>query len=148
MISIFGITSIFIAIISIAVIILHNRIMKRRTPVDIYMAELEELVRQRMEMLYKISTPGTDLNQLCANYIDLDFNAILDVLPDINDAFNISEEKHTTDTTALDENADIINKTTDTLNQAIKYYNDYISKSPTEIAMAKILGLEEVEPVI
>ncbi|MCL2571851.1 MAG: LemA family protein [Defluviitaleaceae bacterium] len=47
--SIFGFISMFIAVVSVAAIVLHYKIMKRRAPVDIHMEELEELMRQRQE---------------------------------------------------------------------------------------------------
>jgi len=147
MISIFGITSIFIVIVSVAVIILHNRIMKRRTPVDTYLAELEELIRQRMEMLYSIAIPGSELHELCTHYIDLDFNSLLHAYPDITNAYDHAEEKYSTTPTALEENAEAMHTTTQALNKAIETYNNYITKSPTEAAMAKILGLKKEEYV-
>jgi len=47
--SIFGFISMFIVVVSVAAIVLHYKIMKRRAPVDIHMEELEELMRQRQE---------------------------------------------------------------------------------------------------
>ena len=142
MISVFGVTSIFIVMVSVTVIILHNRIMKRRTPVDIYVAELEDLIRKRMEMLYEISIPGTKLHELCTYYIDLDFDTILNGLPEITHAYTHADERYETAPTALDENTTTIQQTTNSLNHAVKDYNDFITKSPTEVMLAKILGLE------
>ena len=147
MVSIFGVASIMVVIVSIVVIILHNRIMKRRAPVDIMFDELEELMRQRLEMMYEISVPGSELHELCHYYIDLDFDTVLSVYADICEAYDNAEERYEVAPTAMDENWAGIRLSTETLNKAIQEYNAFITKSPSEMMMARVLGLKAAEPI-
>ena len=160
MISIFGIISITVAILSIAAIVLHNRVMGKRAPVDTYLAKLEELAHDRIEMLYQYSRPGSELRELCDEYIDQDLESILKALPEIDRAFDDEKEagnlviseplvEDDPDTDAdeyvtmagLESNANAIRETTVALNQAIEIYNDYITTRPLEKLMAMVLGL-------
>ena len=165
MISIFGIISIMIVMISVAAMVIHNRVMKKRTPVDTHLAELEDLVRDRVEMLYRCSRPGSELRALCDQYIDLDFESIQKALPDIGMAFDdaweagnlitdapfkedsASAADHNITIATLDNNAQAIQETTAALNQAIDSYNDFITNRPHDILMAHVLGLTTVEPL-
>ena len=164
MISIFGIVSIAIALISVAAIVLHNRVMGKRAPVDAHLTQLEDLLRDRMEMLYRYSRPGTQLYELCEQYIDLDLESILKALPDIGRAFDEAwdtgnliiteplddepepQQDDYVTMAGLESNAHAIQETTAALNQAIKNYNSFITDRPPEALMAKVLGLTTEEP--
>ena len=161
MISVFGIVSVVVALLSVAAIILHNRIMRKRTPVDTHFAELEELLRIRVEMLHDISTPGSSLQGLCDECVTLDVGSMLNALPYINTAFDCEKEAEmpshdespeedeeedfaSADITVatLEENTEAINAATEALNQAINDYNSYIASSRPVTIMALILGLK------
>ena len=134
MISIFGVISVVIAILSVATIVLHNRVMGKRTPVDTHLAALEDLLRERIEILYQTSYPDSELYTLCTQCIDLDFNDIIKALPHIDRASFDCEEVHT-------DNAKAISETTAALNHAIEEYNKYITGRFPAVFMASILGL-------
>ena len=144
MISIFGIVSILIALLSIAAIVLHNQVMNKRAPVDTYLAELEDLLRDRIEILYHTSSQHTELHVLCDQYIDLDMPAMLKALPYIHRAA-YDADLHTS--TTITQNAEVIQETTAALNQAIEAYNGFITGRPPMAAMAFILGLTTEDPV-
>ena len=159
MISIFGIVSMITVLVSVAAIVLHNRIMGKRAPIDTQLAALEDLLRNRVEMLYHYSRPGTELHALCDLYMDLDLESILQALPDIGRAFDDAIEAgnliireplddNPTPTSdnyvtmaKLEDNAQAIQEATITINQAIKSYNNFITSRPLEMLMARILGL-------
>jgi len=164
MISIFGIVSIVIALISVVAIVLHNRVMNKRTPVDTYLEELEVLLRDRVEMLHGSAAPGSRLRSLCDQCTYLDFESILEALPDVNEALDDAKEAgdliisgsfkddfeaaaaENITFTAIDENAQKIQETITALNQSIENYNSFIA-SRLGVLMAQILGLEAEDPV-
>jgi len=164
MISIFGIISIAIAVLSVVAIVLHNRVMGKRTPVDTLSAELESLLRDRVEMLHQYSRPGSELRELCDMCIDLDLESMLKALPEIGRAFDdereagnliISEPLEEYPEAAmdnyvsmakLDNNTQAIQEATLSLNQAIDAYNDFITNRFPAVFMAQILGLNTEEP--
>ena len=163
--SIFGFVSVLIAVISVAAIVLHNRVMGKRAPVDTHLARLEDLLRDRVEMIYRYSRPGSELRGLCDEYIDLDFESIIKTLPDIGRAFEDEKEAGNliisepldddldpeaddyVTMAGLESNAQAIIETTTTLNQAIESYNSFITGRPQEILMARVLGLTTKEPL-
>ena len=165
MISMFGIISIAVALVSILAIVLHNRVMKRRTAVDYLTEELETLLRDRLGMLHRYSRPGTQLRELCDVYMDLELESILFALPEITAAFEdakeagslvISEpleeepeqpEASYVSMARLESNADAIFEKTEALNQAIEVYNAFITHRLPEGLMARVLGLEVQELV-
>jgi len=142
--SLFGFVSLFIVVISIAAIVLHNRVMKRRAPVDVHLEELEELLRRRVEILYTLSQVDTKLRDLCIQCVDLDFETIANSIADINEAYN---QEQSSDSQCLEENWQKINDTTTALNNAIEAYNTFISKNPSGATMAQILGITKEEPI-
>jgi len=141
MISIFGIISIVVALLSVAVIILHNRVMAKRTPVDTYLADLENLIRERLNNLYNESHPGTELQALCGQYMDLDLNSMIKALPDIDRACEDEPDINEHEITLS------ISKTTETLNQAIEAYNSFITGSLPVKLMAFALTLTTEETI-
>jgi len=90
--SIFGFMSLFVVVASVAVLVLHYRLMRRRAPVDVHFAHLEEQLRQWTENLYSISPAGSDLRILCDRCIDMDFAGLLLTAPEIYEAFNQASE--------------------------------------------------------
>jgi len=86
MISVFGVVSFVVAAICIIVIFQQSRVMTRRTPVDQGLSDLEALVRQRLELLYTLSPPDTELFFLVDQCIDKDFDTILNSMPLIEEA--------------------------------------------------------------
>jgi len=139
MISVFGIVSVAVALISVVIIILHNRVMSKRTPVDTYLTELEDLLREKIEILYHASLPGTELQVLCNQCIDLDLSSIINAMPDIDRASmaDLHEYEH--------ESNRAIQETTEALNQAIKAYNSFITGSLPVVLMSRILALTTEE---
>ena len=140
MISAFGIISIAIALASVTIIVLHNRLMLRRTPVDSYMAALEELLRESLERLFNASPPGSDLQNLCGNCMDLGLNDIIQALPDISRACTpgLCDEQ---------EKLHAIRETAEALNQAIRDYNSLITGSLPMKLMAQALSLTTEEAI-
>ena len=157
MISIFGIISVLVAFFSIAAIVLHNRVMSKRTPVDTYLTQLEDLLRDRLVALYHLSPHDSELHDLCDQYMDLDLSAIAGALPDIHRAskadlhINAPEEWEAQESSdrleTLAQNAEAIQETAAALNQAIQVYNGFITGRPPMAAMAYILGLTVEEPI-
>ena len=146
--SFIGIISIPIVLASVAALVLHARVMRKRAPVDTQMEELEDQLRQRLEIIYTISAPGTVLYELCNGCIDLEFTRILESMPDINDALEAEKKQCESQTVQeLDSNADIIQTTIQNLNQAVDEYNNFIQARLPDVLMARVLGLENVEPV-
>ena len=141
MISIFGIVSVVIALISVAIIVLHNRVMAKRTPVDTYLAELEDMLRDRIENLYHASHPDSELRDLCGQCVDLDLSNMLKALPDIDRACAAGSH--------IDEHAHPqgMGETIKALNQAIEEYNRFITGNLPVVLMAQALGLKVEEPV-
>jgi len=138
--SVFGFVSLFIVVISVAVIILHYRLMRKRAPVDVHFDQLEELLRQWIENLYHISPVGSGLYNLCDQYIDLEFSDILSAMPEIHDFCEQEQQDSST-------NIATINDTISALNRAISEYNAFIAKTPATVLMAHILGLKTMEPI-
>jgi len=136
MISVFGIISVAVAVVSVVSIMLHNRVMKMRAPVDAYLAALEDLLRERIDTLLRESFADSELRRLCGNAVDLELNEMIKALPDIDRAASL--DMHT----AEQENAIAIRETTEALNQAIEEYNRYITGSLPVVLMAQALGLE------
>jgi len=151
--SIFGFVSLFIVVVSVAVIVLHYRLMRRRAPVDFHFDRLEELLRQWIEDIYIISPAESDLHSLCDYSIDLESSDLLSIIPEINDAFTQTQGDRVRQANPQDEPQPPdqikanINHTINALNQAIAEFNIFITKHPPAILMAKVLGLEAVEPV-
>jgi len=141
MISIFGIASVVVALASLAVILLHNRIMNKRAPVDAYFAELDDLLRDRIENLYHSSSPDTKLHDLCSQYMDSSLSDMITALTEIDRA--VAAELHTEE----HETAQTIYEAIAVLNQSIDEYNRYIAGSLPVALMAQVLGLAMVEPV-
>ena len=137
MISIFGIVSVAVALTSVVILALHNRVMSKRAPVDEYFAALEALLRDKIEDLYQASQPDSRLHSLCGQYIDLDLNEIIKALPEIDRA-NFAE-------IIIEEQA--IHEAANALNQAIEAYNRFITGSLPVVLMAHILALTAEEPV-
>ena len=145
MISMFGIVSIVIVLVSAAAIVLHNRIMKKRAPVDMYLEELEEQLRKRVEMLYHASPRDSDLYSLCDQCIDLDLSGLLNAMPDIDTALEDYPPTSDDEISALEENTQAIQSTEQALNQAIESYNDFITRPIAGRFMALVLGFETEE---
>ena len=144
--SFIGVISIPIVLVSVAALMLHARVMRKRAPVDIYMAELEDQLRERLEMIYAISTPESMLHELCNGCIDLEFTHILKSMPDINDALEAERGFHESQAVhELDSNAETIRTTNQNLNQAVDEYNNFIQARLHDVLMARVLGLETVE---
>jgi len=145
--SLFGFISLFIVVVSVAVIILHYRLMKRRAPVDVHFGQLEELLRHWLENLYQESPEGSELYYLCGQCIDLELNGLLSAAPQIVEAYNHAAYS---ETEPQDQNAEIaaIRETIKALNLSIAAYNAFITKSPAAALMALVLGLKTVEPVV
>jgi len=140
--SIFGLISLFVALVSVSVIVVHSRIMRKRAPVDIHFATLEELLRVRIELLYNASPQDSELNEICATCVDLDYDTIVSVLPSIK--ANMEDEPPTED---MEANTTDINSTIEALNTAIETYNEAITKKSSAALMAMALGLETLETV-
>ena len=148
MISLFGGISVAVAAVSVAIILLHNRVMSRRSPVDEYLYELEEALRQRADLLYDISAPDTELRALLDEYADRDFAHLLYAMPYIEDA--LAEENPETDAAAqdvLDKTARAVDENMAALDKAIEKYNAFITTRRIEGLMAKVLGLTVEEPI-
>jgi len=141
MISIFGIISVVIAVVSVTIIVLHNRLMLKRAPVDTYFTSLEDLIRERIENLYSQSHPDSELRAICAISVDFNLNGMIEALPDIDMA---SEKERAIDDK---ESCQIIRETTEALNQAIEGYNRLITGSLPMKLMAQILALTTEETV-
>ena len=147
--SFIGVISIPIVLVSVAVLVLHARVMRRRAPVDAYMAELEDQLRERLEIIYTIGPQNTVLHELCAGCIDLEFTDILKSMPDINYTLEAEIQSHESATVdELDSSTEIIHTTTQNLNHAIDEYNNFIQNRLPDVLMARVLGLETVEPVL
>jgi len=132
--SLFGFLSLFIALLCVAIIILYHRIMSRRTPVDMYFAQLEDLLRDKAELLYKLDP--TKYGDLYDKSLVLSIEDLLSALHDIN-------EEHE----SLAENASTLIKTKESLLKAVDDYNAFITSNPHTILMSKILGIEVIEKV-
>ncbi|MCL2360332.1 MAG: hypothetical protein FWC73_00800 [Defluviitaleaceae bacterium] len=130
--SIFGFVSLFIVVLSVAIIVLHYRVMKRRAPVDTYFTELENLLRQRIELLYAINP--VELSDLYDQSITIELSSLLAAIAEID-----VEHK------SLEENSAAIDETRESLSKAIGDYNTFIAAKPHTILMAKILGLAVIE---
>ena len=155
MISMFGIISVVVALISIAIIVLHNRVMIKRAPVDTYSAALEDLLRQRIEVLIHACRIDTELYALCHKCVDLDLYAMAEALPDIDRAcvMDLHEEDDDTEEYApvdwewLTDNSQAIEENAAALNQAIEEYNNLVTGSIAGRMMALILGMTAEEPL-
>ena len=139
MISIFGVVSVITAVTSITIIVLHNRLMLKRTPVDTYAAALEDLIRERIEGLYHTSPPESELHDLCSLYVDLGLNDMIMALPEIDRACESS--------LLDDESASAIQETTEALNQAIQDYNNLITNNLPMKLLAQVLTLTTELPI-
>jgi len=139
MVSIFGVISIIIAVVCISIIVLHNRFMLKRTPVDNYFTALEDLIREKLEGLYHSSAPESKLRDLCSLYVDLDLDSMLKALPEISKACEPDIQD--------DESAKAIHETAEALNQAIQDYNKLITGNIIMKLMAQALTLTTESPI-
>jgi len=144
MISIFGVVSVIIAVVSVAIIVLHNRLMLKRTPVDAYFTALEDLIRDKIEDLYHTSPPESELRDLCSLYVDLDLDSMLKALPEISRACESGLECNIS---GSDESAKAIQETTEALNLSIQEYNALITGSIPMKLMAQMLTLTTESPI-
>jgi len=149
MVSIFGFVSLFITIVCVAAIVLHSKVMRRRAPVDTHMAQLEDLLRLRVEIMYNLSPVDSPLHELCAQCVDADFANIMATLPSITETYQQAYRDATWDEihNDLQENTESIEETITNLNQVIEKYNNYITANSSGMTMAWILGLSTEEPL-
>ena len=139
MISIFGIASISVAVASVVFIMLHNRVINKRAPVDAGFAALEDLLRGRIEALLSTSEPGSGIHQLCGDVVDMELHEMIKALPEIDRAVEL--ELHIDD----DGNMAEIYEAIVALNLVVEEYNRYITGSLPVVFMAQILGITTEE---
>lgn len=132
--------SVAVALICVAIIVLHNRVMNKRTPVDEHLAALEDLLREKIENLYNTSHADSELRVLCGQCVDLDLNSMLKALPDID---IVADDLQTNDYEANQK----IQETIAGLNQVIDEYNRFIIRNLPVNLMAQALGLTAEEPI-
>jgi len=127
----FGMASAMILVASVLMLIFHFRLMKKRSPVDIEFAKIDELLRIRLDMLFQQENADAfDLletlhfsktSQLVQNWHNLQIG-------EANEAF----EQNKKDIAAAINN----------YNQYVIAYNAYISKYPGS-AIALLTGLRK-----
>jgi len=121
----------------------HSRVMGKRAPVDVLYAKLEDLLRERIELLYDAAPQDSELFGICESCVDLDYNAMVSALP----AIILSMDDAAVGSEDLDNNAIEITTTVESLNTAISVYNETITRKPSAALMAMALGLGEEDSV-
>jgi len=106
--------------------------MKKRAPVDLLLSELEDLLRERIELLYAINPTG--FYELYDNSLVLELEGLLSSLSTFD-----------TEHDSLAENTKSISKNKENLAKAIDDYNNFITAKPHTTLMAKILGLQSIK---
>ena len=124
MISFFGIISVVVFTASVAAMVLHFNVMKRRAALDNALAQLDDLLRERLELLYE--TESNEIRKQCEAAAALETRELLRHFPA---PYN-------------DETANA----TEALNTAIETYNVYIATFPAK-QMAAVLGLAQEKKV-
>ncbi|MCL2386988.1 MAG: hypothetical protein FWC89_05470 [Defluviitaleaceae bacterium] len=138
-ISIFGVVSFLILVVSVGALILHNKIITRRAAVDEALAAVDNLLHEQLETLYEtaITHPDSqDFLELCEDYAALQTRELLIALPELQE-----EAAHFLPPPE-DEKKEALTQAVKTLNTAIDIYNAFITKFPAQL-MASILTLEQ-----
>ena len=148
MISALGIASLAVLLFCVGALILHFRVMQKKSRVEGHFADLDNLLRDRLELVMDLcadSTPGeVELAALCESYVDGDVRDIIKALPKLRKAIDSFEEIFASDeyihnTGALEDAAQDYNAALDT-------YNGFIANYPGKL-MAQALGLAPEKPL-
>jgi len=133
MISISGVVAGVIFLISVGALILHRKVMVRRGALDDAYARLDELLRERLGIIYENAAQQnvTEVCRLCEPFFSLETRELLK-------AFDKVKMEN------AEVLAEIVAETDEAIanfNESVSVYNAYIAKFPAR-EMAKILGLE------
>jgi len=130
-----------IFVLSVSAMVLHFKVMKRRGAVDESLAVLDNLLRERIEIIYEMTegAPETDeLREKCAEFSAYDTRRLINSIFEIDEAAEILTE----DRNFLDENIIETEQARAAFNDIINAYNAYIAIFPARI-MAFFLGLSQ-----
>lgn len=136
MIPILGIISLVILIISLGAMFFHSRLLLYRGILDDGLSRLDEILRIRLEIIYDATESSEDdIRTQCLELSGKTAREIIKALPKLQ-KYEFEEYKE-----ALTENAQEIEQAVGAVNDAIKGYNAYISKSYGMI-IALLVGLK------
>ena len=149
MISALGVVSLTIVLFCVGALILHFRVMQKKSLVDDQFAILDNSLRDRLELMMDLcvgSTPDeNELIALCESYVDGDVKDIIKALPKLRKAsaglqeMFESNEYYLSNTAALED-------TVQNYNAALSVYNVFIAQFPGKL-MAQTLGLAPEKPL-
>jgi hypothetical protein len=140
MFSVFGIISIIVFLISVRFLVLHYQVMKKRGAADEKLAALDNLLRERLEIVYEQTEnlPDTqELRELCEIFSAYETKKLIKSINRLNKAIEIIPEE------SLAVNITETEQATDIFKQSAAEYNAYIAAFPANF-MAYILGLEKL----
>jgi len=139
MMSAFGMASAMILVASVFMLIFHFKLMKKRSPIDIEFAKIDELLRARLDMLFQ--QEGTDAFDLLET---LHFSETGQLVKNWHN-LQIGEDNE-----AFEQNKNDIAAAINNYNAYVIVYNAYISKYPGS-AIAFLTGLrkeKELPPIV
>ena len=145
MISTFGIISFIVVLVCVNALVLHFKVMKRRTSVDENFVVLDNLLREQLEILYASAeavSEAASVREMCEALAERDTHKLFRALPNLKkeaDIFFHTEE--------LSEISSETEQAVANYNAATETYNEFIEKFPAS-AMASILALPIAKPVL
>ena len=148
MISMLGVLSLVILLLSVGALILHYRLLQLRGALDDSFSGLDELLRVRLEIIYDIANTmenSHELKERCIRYSGREVRAIIKSMPKFHKAIAATHIENDIKT-ALTENTHEIERSIRTYNENLLKYNTYVSKPPG-IILAFAVGLKSEKQI-
>ena len=147
MISIFGAMSLVVLIVCVAALVLHVRVLKKRSRVDDAMAEFDELLRDRLEIYLDLAGDAQgdfeDIENICESYVLAETRQIIKSWAKIEKSVApLKSEINKNE--ALAQNAKDIDAMVRAYNNNVAVYNDSIAHFPGKI-IALAVGFTAVK---
>ena len=169
MISIFGAISLVVLVVCVAALVLHFRVLKKRSQIDDAMSRFDELLRDRLEMYIDLAEdiPGDfeEIENLCESYVFAETRQIikswakieravapLKTAKDKKEALTQMNREETRQLeepslqSKLSENAKEIDAMVRDYNDGVVVYNENISRFPGKI-VALAVGFTAAKPM-
>jgi len=147
-ISSLGLLSIIALLVSVGALLLHSRLLFLRGAVDDSFKELEELIHDRLQIIYDIASTledSQDLKERCIKYSGREVRQILKSMHKLHKAITaIPVDSELKD--ELTENSHEIERAVRAFNEVLVKYNRYVSKFPGRIVSFAV-GLKPEKPI-
>jgi len=143
-ISLFGLVSIVVLVLSAAALVLHFRVLVLRGQVDDSFAQVEVLVRVRIDLIYDLGTNHDDGSELCLMCEEADASHAKDVFASFPEIEKVLEDLRLEPDSfiPLKENKTEVLSAAGVYNVHLEKYNLFIGKLPGSV-MAHVIGLKQ-----